>query len=106
MKVRAVWGIQDVLDGAADWTVELGDCLEVLRLMPDACVDSVVTDPPAGIEFMGKGWDSFGGDARTSFIGSITQVMQECLRVLKPGGHALVWALPRTSHWTATAIED
>jgi hypothetical protein len=32
--------------------------------------------------------------------------MVECLRVLKPGGHALVWALPRTSHWTATAIED
>jgi site-specific DNA-methyltransferase (adenine-specific) len=26
--------------------------------------------------------------------------------VLKPGGHALVWALPRTSHWTATALED
>jgi site-specific DNA-methyltransferase (adenine-specific) len=36
----------------------------------------------------------------------MTGVMRECLRVLKPGAHALVWALPRTSHWTATAIED
>jgi hypothetical protein len=32
--------------------------------------------------------------------------MRQAFRVLKPGGHMLVWALPRTSHWTATAIED
>lgn len=34
------------------------------------------------------------------------EVMVECVRVLKPGAHGLVWALPRTSHWTATALED
>lgn len=124
----------------AEWELRLGDCLDVLRAMGDATVDALVTDPPAGIEFMGKEWDSFGGDsrqpddktfhrsgagpfdrskvrhgtsagyangsARENFIESIAAVMRECLRVLKPGAHGLVWALPRTSHWTATAIED
>ncbi len=43
---------------------------------------------------------------REVFVSWLTEIMCECLRVLKPGGHALVWAIPRTSHWTATAIED
>jgi DNA modification methylase len=37
-----------------------GDCLDVMRTLPDASVDAVVTDPPYGLEFMGKEWDSFG----------------------------------------------
>jgi len=41
-----------------------GDCLDVMRTLPDASVDSVCTDPPYGLEFMGKEWDSFGGPAR------------------------------------------
>ena len=86
-------------------TVVLGDCLEVLRTLPDASVDAVVTDPPAGISFMGREWDADKG-GRTAWVGWMTSVMQECLRVLKPGGHALVWSLPRTSHWTGAAIED
>ncbi len=45
-------------DGAV--TVHHGDCLDVLRQMPDNSVDSVVTDPPYGLEFMGKEWDSPG----------------------------------------------
>lgn len=36
----------------------------------------------------------------------MTEIYKECLRVLKPGAHGLVWALPRTSHWTATALEN
>lgn len=44
--------------------------------------------------------------ARDAFIAFMTAIMTEALRVLKPGGHALVWALPRTSHWTACALED
>ncbi len=82
-----------------------GDCLEVMRDLPDCSIDSVVTDPPAGISFMGKGWDHDKG-GRDEWIAWLSSVMAECLRVLKPGGHAVVWALPRTSHWTATAIED
>ena len=42
-------------------TLHHGDCLDVLRTLPDASVDSVVTDPPYGLEFMGKEWDKFGG---------------------------------------------
>lgn len=84
------------------------DCLAALRAMPDSSVDSVVTDPPAGIGFMsgsgGKKWDAF--ESRAEFIGFMTNVMAECRRVLKPGGHAFVWALPRTAHWTAMGVED
>lgn len=82
-----------------------GDSLGVLRAWPDAVIDAVVTDPPAGIGFMGKHWDKDKG-GRDAWIVWLRDIMVECLRVLKPGGHALVWALPRTSHWTATALED
>lgn len=54
---------------------------------------------------MGKDWDGDKG-GRKQWIAWMTEVMSECLRVLKPGAHGLVWALPRTSHWTATALED
>jgi len=54
---------------------------------------------------MGKSWDGDKG-GRSEWIAWLTQVMKECLRVMKPGAHGLVWALPRTSHWTATALED
>ncbi len=82
-----------------------GDCLEAMRLMDESCVDSVVTDPPAGISFMNKGWDDDKG-GRDQWVAWLTEVMKEALRVLKPGGHALVWAIPRTSHWTGKALED
>lgn len=82
-----------------------GDCLEWLPEFDDAYFDSIVTDPPAGISFMGKDWDSDKG-GRSEWITWMTSVMREALRVLKPGAHGLVWALPRTSHWTATALED
>ncbi len=85
--------------------VYFGDCLASLRQMAADSIDSLVTDPPAGISFMGKHWDGdLGG--RDSWINWMTNVMHECLRVLKPGAQGLVWALPRTSHWTATALED
>ncbi len=81
-----------------------GDCLTVLPTLAAGVVDSVVTDPPAAISFMGKGWDSFKG--RDCFIDFLTTALAECLRVAKPGAYLLCWALPRTSHWTGTAIED
>lgn len=85
--------------------VKTGDCLELMRAMPDNSVDSMVTDPPAGIAFMSKKWDRDKG-GRRQWIAWLAEVMTEALRVLKPGAHALVWALPRTSHWTGTALED
>lgn len=83
----------------------LGDCVEHLRSMAAASCDSLVTDPPAGISFMGKDWDHHRG-GRLDWIAWMDIVMTECYRVLKPGAHGLVWALPRTSHWTATALDN
>jgi hypothetical protein len=88
-----------------DFTLHRGDCVEGMKTLPDASVDAVVCDPPAGIAFMGKSWDEDKG-GRAGWVGWLTEVMREAIRVLKPGGHALVWALPRTSHWTAWALED
>ena len=74
-----------------------GDCLEVLRGMPDNSVDAVVTDPPYGLLFMGKKWD---------YDVPEQAVWEECLRVLKPGGHLLAFAGTRTQHRMAVRIED
>jgi hypothetical protein len=78
-------------------TLHLGDCLEVMRAMPDASVDAVVTDPPYGLSFMGKRWD---------YDVPSVEVWAECLRVLKPGGHLLAFAGTRTQHRMAVRIED
>jgi hypothetical protein len=75
------------------YTLHHGDCLAVLRSLPECSVDAVVTDPPAGIAFMGKAWDKDKG-GRAQWVAWMTEVAAECLRVIKPGGHALVWALP------------
>ena len=79
--------------------VFLGDCREILRGLADNSVDSVVTDPPYELGFMGKKWDSTG-------IAYDVTVWEECLRVLKPGGHILAFGGPRTFHRMAVAIED
>lgn len=87
------------------YQVLLGDCLEILPILEENTIDAIVTDPPAGISFMGKSWDGDKG-GRDAWIKWLEGVASECLRVLKPGGHMLIWALPRTSHWTATAVEN
>jgi hypothetical protein len=81
-----------------------GDALEVMKTIPGNATDSIVTDPPAGISFMGKEWDDDKGGS-DNWIQWLSEVMTEAKRVLKPGGHSLVWALPRTSHWTGFALE-
>ena len=87
------------------YTLHHGDCLEVLAALPDCSVDAIVTDPPAGIAFMGKAWDRDKG-GKTEWVQWMQSVAAQCLRVIKPGGHALVWAIPRTSHWTGDAWEE
>jgi DNA modification methylase len=47
------------------YELHLGDCLEVLRALPANSIDSVVTDPPYGIRFMGKSWDRTAATARS-----------------------------------------
>lgn len=87
------------------WQLHHGDCLDVMRHMPDASAHSLVCDPPAGIEFMPKDWDSDRG-GRAQWIGWLADCMREAMRVLKPGAYGLVWAMPRTQHWTMFALED
>lgn len=88
-----------------NYTLYNSNCLGVLKTLPDNFVDSIVTDPPAGIGFMNKSWDSNKG-GRDNWISWMTEIASECLRILKPGGYVLVWAIPKTSHWTATAWEN
>ncbi len=70
-----------------------------MREMPDNSVDSIVTDPPYELGFMGKSWDSSG-------VAFNVEVWQEALRVLKPGGHLIAFSGSRTYHRMAVAIED
>lgn len=74
-----------------------GDCLEQMKALSDNSVDSIVTDPPYGISFMAKKWDYDVPSA---------EVWKEALRVLKPGGHALIACGTRTQHRMAVNIED
>lgn len=83
----------------------LGDCLQVLKTLPTNSVDSLVTDPPAGIGLHGLEWDKDKG-GKNEWISWLTNIMIECHRILKPGAHGFVWAIPRTSHWTASALEN
>jgi DNA modification methylase len=78
-------------------TIHAGDCLDVLREMPAASVDAVVTDPPYGLGFMGREWDALPPGVPFA---------AECLRVLKPGGHMLAFGGSRTWHRLAAAVED
>jgi site-specific DNA-methyltransferase (adenine-specific) len=98
-----------------------GDCLEVMRSLPAAHFDSIVTDPPYGLGdhrpdqvieclrawlagepyaikgrgFMGKGWDAWVPGP---------EVFRACLRVLKPGGHLLAFAGTRSMDLMSMAI--
>jgi DNA modification methylase len=76
-----------------------GDCVELMRAMPDCSVDSIVTDPPYELAFMGRRWDASG-------IAYSLEMWGEALRVLKPGGHLLAFGGTRTYHRMACAIED
>ena len=97
--------ITRVLGGQSNWHVEHTDALVALRALPDNSVDACVTDPPSGIAFMGKDWDHDKG-GRDAWIAWLASIMTEVARVLKPGAHAFVWSLPRTSHWTGMALEQ
>ena len=76
-----------------------GNCLDTLKTLPDCSIDSIVTDPPYELGFMGKSWDNSG-------IAYNVEMWRECLRVLKPGGHLLAFSGSRTYHRMTVAIED
>lgn len=82
-----------------------GDAEHITDVLEPNSVDSIVTDPPSAIGFMGREWDSDKG-GRDHWIAWLAGIMKGALTVLKPGGYGLVWALPRTSGWTQRALED
>ena len=73
-----------------------GNNIDILKTYPDNYFDSIVTDPPYGIEFLGKDWDSNTG---------AVEIWEQCYRVLKPGGYILAFSAARTYHNLATNIE-
>ena len=81
------------------WQLEQGNCKELIKDLEDNSIDSIVTDPPYELGFMGKKWDNSG-------IAYDVELWSECLRVLKHGGHLLAFSGSRTYHRMAVAIED
>ena len=80
-----------------NYTLLQGDNRETLKTIPDNSIDAIITDPPYGIGFLGKSWDANTGSIET---------YQECLRVLKPGGHILAFSAARTYHHLAITLEQ
>ena len=105
----------------------LGDCLEKLKELDDNSVDSIVTDPPYGLSFMGKDWDKVKATKETKsqvvkglgagmkmttladnieFEKWVTEWSMECYRVLKPGGYMLAFGGSRMYHRLASGVEN
>jgi len=111
----------------------IGDCLGVLKTYPDDHFDSCVTDPPYGLEFMGKEWDKLGlwtkrdkatadptGKSSSPFVAAAVEKYvggktaqewhsiwaKEVFRVLKPGAYILSFGGTRTHHRMVCALED
>ena len=78
-------------------TIHHGDCIQVMNAMPPESVDAIVTDPPYGLGFMGRKWDTLPPSLEWA---------EACYRVLKPGGHIAAFGGTRTWHRLAVAIED
>ena len=74
-----------------------GDCRDSMRGMAENSIDAIVSDPPYGLGFMGKGWDHGVPGA---------EFWQEALRVAKPGAYLLAFGGTRTFHRLTVAIED
>jgi DNA modification methylase len=80
-----------------NYQLHCGESAQVLKQYPDNHFDSIVCDPPYGISFLGKSWDANTGSL---------EIYQECIRVLKPGGHILAFSAARTYHHLAITLEQ
>jgi len=119
-----MYKIEDIIN-----KVHQSDCLEFMKEMEENSVDTIITDPPYGLEFMGKEWDKLGAtldetkkDGKDDMFfsgkriryGKSVKSMQgwhynwavEALRVAKPGATLLCFGGTRTWHRMACAIED
>jgi len=104
-----------------------GDNIAILKTLPDNSIDSIITDPPYGIAFLGKDWDHKKATETTTKIAQLHNLPSgmkhttladdlefqywlrerwiECLRVLKPGGHLLAFSAARTYHHMAMSLQ-
>lgn len=82
-----------------DFRLLKGNCLDMLKELPDNCIDSIVTDPPYELSFMNRAWDSTG-------IAYSVELWAECLRVLKHGGHLVAFSGSRTVFPMGVAIAE
>ena len=85
--------------GNEDYKLYHGSMLDMAEVIAENSIDAIVTDPPYELNFMNKGWDNTG-------IAFQKETWEQCLRVLKPGGHLLAFGGSRTFHRIACAIED
>jgi len=89
--------VSEIAKAPGGRTILHGDSLEILKTLEPNSIDSVVTDPPYGLSFMGKKWD---------YEVPTVELWREVLRVLKPGGHLLSFGGTRTYHRLVVNIED
>lgn len=82
-----------------DYKLYQGNMLDMLEVIESNTIDSIVTDPPYELNFMGKGWDNAG-------VSFNSDTWKNCYEVLKPGGYLLAFGGSRTYHRIACAIED
>lgn len=82
-----------------------GDCIKIMRSLPDACVDLVFADPPFNL---GKTYDPGVGDnlAFSSYINWTYEWLDECVRILKPGGKIFIYNLPKWCVYTASYLKE
>ena len=89
----------EIVESDLDFRLLKGNCLDMLKELPDNSIDSIVTDPPYELGFMGKSWDSTG-------IAYSVELWAECLRVLKHGGHLVAFSGSRTVFPMGVAIAE
>lgn len=82
-----------------DYKLYYGDMLDMLQVIPENSITSIITDPPYELGFMNRDWDKSG-------IAFNIDAWKTCLKVLKPGGHLVAFCGSRTFHRMVCAIED
>ena len=97
--------VRAVLDGTRRHAVVCDDSEHALATFPAAAFGALITDPPSGITFMGAEWDHHKG-GRAQWVAWLARILGLARVATRDGARALVWSLPRTSHWTGCAVED
>lgn len=108
--------IDQVLSAERRYAILLGDAAESLGALSSQSLDALICDPPCGLNILNQKWDNprYMTDGpvclehrdREVFVAFLTKALREAIKVLKPGAHALIWSIPKTSHWTALAVEN